>query len=118
MSVLGRGRVSDPYPFDTDPVRIQHFMLNIDPDPDPIRIQGFDDQKMKKVTAEIFFFSKTLIYISPGPHKGRSSYRRSLQLSKEHPALLNMIFLTFSTFVGHFCTPGSGSGFRIRIRIH
>ncbi len=24
----------------------------------------------------------------------------------------------FSTFVGHFCPPGSGSGFRIRIRIH
>ncbi len=23
-----------------------------------------------------------------------------------------------STFVGHFCPPGSGSGFRIRIRIH
>jgi hypothetical protein len=71
MSVLGRGRVSDPYPFDTDPVQVQHFMLNIDQDPDPIRIQGFDDQKMKKVTAEIFFSSKTTIYLSPaqGPIK-------------------------------------------------
>ncbi len=26
-------------------------------------------------------------------------------------------FLIFSTVVGHFCPPGSGSGFRIRIRI-
>jgi hypothetical protein len=27
---------------------IQHFRLNTDPDPDLIRIQGFDDQKMEK----------------------------------------------------------------------
>jgi hypothetical protein len=27
---------------------IQHFVLNADPNPDPIRIQGFDDQKFKK----------------------------------------------------------------------
>jgi hypothetical protein len=32
--------VSDPYSFDTDP--------------DPIRIQGFDDQKLKKFTAKNF----------------------------------------------------------------
>jgi hypothetical protein len=29
-----------------------------------------------------------------------------------------MNFKKFSTFLGHFCPPGSGSGFRIRIRIH
>jgi hypothetical protein len=28
-------------------IRIQHFRLNTDPDPDPIRIQGFDDQTLK-----------------------------------------------------------------------
>jgi hypothetical protein len=28
---------------------IQHFRLNTDPDPDPIRIQGFNDQKLKKI---------------------------------------------------------------------
>jgi hypothetical protein len=33
-------------------IRIQHFRLNTDPDPDPIRIQGFDDHKLKKFTAE------------------------------------------------------------------
>ncbi len=31
-----------------------------------------------------FFFSKTTIYLSLGLHKGRPSYRRSLQLSKEN----------------------------------
>jgi hypothetical protein len=29
-------------------IRIQHFRLNTDPDPDPIRIQGFNDHKLKK----------------------------------------------------------------------
>jgi hypothetical protein len=42
--------ISDLYSFDTDPV--QHLRLNTDPDPDPIRVKGFDDQilKMKKIT--------------------------------------------------------------------
>jgi hypothetical protein len=35
-------------------IRIQHFRLNTNPD--PIRIQGFNDQKWKKITAENFFF--------------------------------------------------------------
>ncbi len=42
-------------------------------------------------------------------------------LKRGHPKLQNMNFYQlFSTFVGHFCPPGSGSGswFRIRIRIH
>jgi hypothetical protein len=36
-------------------IRIQHFRMNTNPDldPDPIRIQGFNDQKLeKKITAE------------------------------------------------------------------
>jgi hypothetical protein len=33
-------------------IRIQHFRLNTNPDPDPIWIQGFNDQKVKKDTAE------------------------------------------------------------------
>jgi hypothetical protein len=34
-------------------IRIQRLRLetNTDPDPDPIRIQGFNDQKLKKITA-------------------------------------------------------------------
>jgi hypothetical protein len=30
-------------------IRIQHFSLNIKPDPDPIWIQSFDDQKLNKI---------------------------------------------------------------------
>jgi hypothetical protein len=51
------------------------FQVNPDPntDPDPIWIQGFDDQKVKKKnTAEIsfYFFDKnyTLQYLSLGLH--------------------------------------------------
>ncbi len=65
-----------------------------------------------------FFGWKTTIYLSLGLHKGRPSYKRSLQLSKEnilHFKTWNFLF--FPTFVGHFCHPGAGSGFRIRIRI-
>ncbi len=99
-------------------IRIQHLRMNTNPDPDPIRIQGFNDQKLKKkIIAEnffvFFFWSKTAIYLSLGLHKVCPSYRRS------HPTLQNMNFYKFfSTFVGHFCHLGSGSGFRIRIRIH
>ncbi len=60
---------------------------------------------------EIFFFYQTTIYLSIGLHKGRPSYKRSLQLSKEniqHVKKLN--FLIFSTSVGYFCPPGTGSG--------
>ncbi len=89
-----------------------------------LRMQNlcFEDQKFKtnyswkKITS---FGSKTTSDLSLCLHKGRPSYRRSFQLSKEsiqHFKTWN--FLIFSTFVGHFCPPGSGSGFRIRIRIH
>jgi hypothetical protein len=51
------------------------------PDPDP----GFEDLKLKKITAEKKKFgSKTTIYLSLGLHKGRPSYRRSLQPSKNN----------------------------------
>ncbi len=34
-------------------IRIQHFRQNTDPDLDPIRIQGLNDQKLeKKITTE------------------------------------------------------------------
>jgi hypothetical protein len=54
------------------------------PDPDP----GFDDLKLKKFTAGNFNFyfldKKIAIYLSLGLHKGRPSYRRKLQPSKEN----------------------------------
>ncbi len=84
----------------------------------PIRIQGFKMTKIEKNYSWkknlIVFGSKTTIYLSLGLHKGRSSYRRSL-LKRGHATLQNMNINFFSTFVDHFCPPGSGSGFRIRI---
>ncbi len=74
----------------------------------------------KKISAgkkiKFFFLSKTAIYLSLGLHKVCPSYRKSLQLTKE--AIQHFKTWIFSSFVGHFCPPGSGSGFRIRIRIH
>jgi hypothetical protein len=102
-------RVADPHSFH--------------PDPDPIWIQGFNDQKMKKkITAEknyINLGSKTTIYLSLASIKNVQvteedfrSQKRPSNTSKHEP------LIKFPTFVGHFCPPGSGSGFRIRIRIH
>ncbi len=82
----------------------------------PIRIQSFRDQKFNKITAEKkfnIFLIKNCKYLSPGLLKGRPSYRRSLQLSKQNIQHFKLIFFYF---VGHLCPPGSGSGFRIRIR--
>jgi hypothetical protein len=63
-------------------------------DPVKIRIQGFDDQKLKKINSWkkiTFFGSKTTIYLSLGLHKGRPSYRRSLQPSKENIQLFEKL---------------------------
>jgi hypothetical protein len=70
-------RVADPLSFDPDPDPT--FRLNTDPD--PIWIQGFDDQNLQ-VKKNVWI--KTKIYLSLGLHKVRTSYRRSLQLSKEN----------------------------------
>jgi hypothetical protein len=57
---------------------------------------------MKFTGGKILNFLKTKIavYLSLCIHKGRPSYRRSLQPSKrrEHPALQNMKFLNFFLF--------------------
>jgi hypothetical protein len=68
-------RVADPHSFHPD--RIQHFRLNTDPDRDPIRIQGFDDQKLKKkkITAEKKKFGiKNYNLPIPKPPKEHPSY--------------------------------------------
>ncbi len=52
-----------------------------------IRIQGFNDQKLKKIHTRKkigIFWSKFAIYLSLGLHKGHPSYRRSLQPSKKN----------------------------------
>ncbi len=79
-----------------------------------IRIQSWSralmTKKWKKITAEKkikFFFIKNCNLPIP----------RSLQLTKE--AIQHFKTWIFSTFVGHFGPPGSGSGsvFKLRIRI-
>jgi hypothetical protein len=69
--------------------------MNPDTDPDPIRIQDFDDEKLKRINTAaifyIFFISKIAIYLWP-------SYKRNLQPSKlkrEHPALQKIKFINF-----------------------
>ncbi len=52
---------------------------------------------------DIFFFIKNCIYLSLGPHKGRSSYWRSLQPTKENiQHFKTWSFLTFFYFCGSF----------------
>ncbi len=101
--------------------------LNPDPDPacqvnpDPVRIQFFDDQKFKKNnTAENFFlfFKKTSkLHVQEKPSA----------LKREHPALKKFIkisyavhrYKTFYFAQGSFLPSGSGprSGLRILIRL-
>ncbi len=102
-------RVVDPHWFNADPDRA--FLLTADPDPDLVPNQGFDDQELKKMysckTFFVSFGSKIAIYLSLGLHKGL----KPSALKREHPALQNITILkSFSIFVGHFSSPGSGSG--------
>jgi hypothetical protein len=67
-TTLLKARVADPHSFHPDPDPA--FRLNTDPDtdPDPNRIQGFNDQKLKKkITAEkkIKFFWIKLHFTYP-----------------------------------------------------
>ncbi len=70
----------------------------------------------RKIQLEkIFIFE---IFFSLGLLKGHSSYRRSLQPSKENIQHFKKWTLWLcSIFVGHFFPPGFGSGLRIRIQI-
>jgi hypothetical protein len=73
----------------------------------PIRSQGFYDQKLQKNlhTKLIYFWLIIAIYLSLGLHKRRSSYSRSLQLSKEniqHFKTWNFCTRNFFQFLGSF----------------
>jgi hypothetical protein len=64
-------------------------------------------------------------FLSLGLLKGRPSYKeKPSALKREHPALqqlvdnrLNLLLSINVEIVVHICTPSSGSGLRIRIRI-
>ncbi len=96
-----------------DPDSIQHFKWI------RIRVQsGSRFLKTQKNTAEncfkSFFYKKFAIYFSLSLHKGRPhSYKeKTSALKREHSALQKMKFINFFQFLGHFCSPGSESGFR------
>ncbi len=104
-------------------IRIQHFRMDTNQDPDPIRIQGFKDQRLKKkLKLKFFFFSKNAIYLSLGLHKVCPSYRRSLQLSNE--AIQHFKTWTFTNFfllfwiIFDLLDPDPDSEPGLRIRIH
>ncbi len=67
------------------------------------------EQKIQLKFCFYLFLFKIAFYLSPGLHKGSPRYRRILQHFKKGKL--------FSMLVDHFCTPGSGSWLRIRIRI-
>jgi hypothetical protein len=81
--------------FDMDPDRIHRLRLNTNPD--PIRIQGFDDQKLKNL--QMKFFS---IYKSMPPLRKSKLQKQPLALKKEHPALQNMKLFNLFYFCGLF----------------
>ncbi len=67
----------------------------------------------------LFSWSKIAGFLSLlGLNKGRPSYRRSLQPSKENiQHFKTWKFCTFFYFLGNFCPPRSGSGSAIWMRI-
>ncbi len=88
--------------------------------PTRIRIQGWpkneNNLQLKKI---IIFDSKVAIYLSLGLHKGRPSYRRSLQPSKENiQHFKTWNFLTFSLFMWVIFPSFGPPGSRFWIRIH
>ncbi len=93
-------------------MQIQHFKLI------RIRIQGFDDQKLRKKMVQlkkslIFFWSKIAIYLSLGPLKGRPRYGRSRSPQIRTSGTSNKLNLTYC---GSFCPAGSGYGLQIRFQ--
>ncbi len=92
-------------------IRIQHFKLNTDPD--LIRTQCFDDQKLKKITGrkKNIFLIKNCNLPIPRPRQRWSRLQKTpFALQREHPALHNIKFLNFPYFCGSFFPPGSESG--------
>jgi hypothetical protein len=76
---------------------IQHFRLNTDPDPDPIRIQGFNDQKLK-INAEkkkIFWIKNFNLSIPRPPKRTSKLQKKPSGLKRGHPTLKNMNFYNF-----------------------
>ncbi len=86
---------------------------SLSPNPCPAFFSGYRSGSRLLMTLKNIFYEKNdiflfkiAIYLSLGFRKGRPSYRRSLQPSKENiQHLKTWNFLTFSIFVGYFFPP-------------
>jgi hypothetical protein len=76
----------------------QAFKVN--KDQDPIRIQGFDDQKRRKKNTDLI---KNCNLLMSKLHEKSSAFRT------EYPALQEMKFMNFFYVCGSFLPPESGS---------
>ncbi len=92
------------------------FRLKTDPDPDldPIRIKGFDDQKFKKIYRWKFTFKfsdqKLQITYLQASIKDVQATGETFRLQKENiQHFKTWDFSFFSIFVGHLRPPESGS---------
>jgi hypothetical protein len=94
--------------------------LETNPDPDPIRIQGFNDQKLKKkITAEkifIFFFDQKLQFTYRWASIKYVPVTEEAFSSQKRPSNTNFFLLLWVIFT--LLDPDPESGSRIRIRIH
>jgi hypothetical protein len=96
----------------------------VNTDPDPIRIQGFNDQKLKKKYSwkKNFFSSKSTIYLSLGLHKERSeeafsSQKRPSNTSKHELLKKNLLlWVIFALLDPDPLTRLNPDPIRIRIR--
>jgi hypothetical protein len=77
----GWGSVSDPYSFDTDP--------------DPIRIQGFDDQNLEKFAAEKKIGSKTTVYYPSASIKDvqATTIKKGTSSTSKHEISFNFLYV-------------------------
>ncbi len=76
-------------------IRIRNQLFRLKNDPDPIRTQSFDNQKLKKCTSKKFcIFFKNYHLLVPRPLGTPSRLQKTPSAPKrEHPALQNMKFL-------------------------
>jgi hypothetical protein len=109
------------------PVIVLFRAVDPDSDSDPIRIQGFDDQilKKKKTAENYFFFSYQILQFTIPKLQEKPS-----ALKREHPALQKMKFIKFSLCLWVILAlmdpdPDTGTPLdpdpiqiRVRIRIH
>ncbi len=91
--------------------------FHVNQDPGFWRPKIFKNLQRKKNVSLFLIKDCNLLFL--GRQKGRPSYKRSLQPSKENiQHFKTWNFLTLFKFCRSLCPTGSGSGFRIRIRIH